>query len=69
MTRPQYDGRIIHFNMKSDLFPPPQGLLYEHFKQAVLANMKGAEQPRDFDYDGTEDAQNMSVFKSRSGKE
>ena len=35
----------------------------------VLANMKGAGQPRNFDFDPTEDAQNMSVFESGEGKE
>ena len=63
-----YDGRIVQFNSTPDLGAPPQRLLYEHFKQAVLANMKGAGQPRDLDFDSTEDAQTMSVFESGFGK-
>jgi len=31
--------------------------------------MKGAGQPRDFDFDETEDAQRMSVFETGFGKE
>ena len=65
-----YDGRVVQFNNSPDLPPPPpQALLYEHFKQAVLANMKGAGQPRDLDFDPTEDAQTMSQFETGSGKE
>src|SRR5271163_1239600 len=63
------DGHVVQFNSFPGLPPPPQALIYEHFKQAVLANMKGAGQPRDFDFDPTEDAQNMSVFESGGGKE
>jgi hypothetical protein len=44
-------------------------LLYEHFKQAVLANMKGAGQPRDFDFDPSEDAQTMDMFETGFGKD
>jgi len=64
-----YDGRIVQFNGTADLPAPPQALLYEHFKQAVLANMKGAGQPRDFDFHPQEDAQSMSVFEKGAGKE
>ena len=67
-TRRLYDGRHIRFNNTHDLPAPPQRLLYEHFKQAVLANMKGAGQPRDLDFDPTEDAQTISVFESGHGK-
>jgi hypothetical protein len=31
--------------------------------------MKGAGQPRDLDFDPTEDAQSMSVFEEGAGKE
>src|SRR5271170_2562643 len=65
--QPQYDGIIVQF--KTTLPAPPRELLYEHFKQAVLANMKGAGQPRDLDFDPTEDAQTMFVFEKDSGKE
>jgi len=64
-----YDGHVIQFNTSPGFPPPPQALLYEHFKQAVLANMKGAGQPRDLDFDPTEDAQTMSQFEMGSGKE
>ena len=69
VNQPTYDGRVIQFNSTPDLPAPPQALLYEHFKQAVLANMKGAGQPRDLDFDPTEDAQTMSQFEIGSGKE
>lgn len=69
INQPMFDGRVVQFNGTPDLPPPSQQLLYEHFKQAVLANMKGAGQPRDFDFDDVEDAQNMSVFESDFGRE
>lgn len=68
-TQETCDGRIVYFNSTPDRQAPPQALLYEHFKQAVLANMKGAGQPRDLDFDPTEDAQRMSQFETDSGKE
>ena len=68
-NQPRYDGRIVRFNSSTDLPGPPQRLLYEHFKQAVLANMKGAGQPRDLDFDPSEDAQTMSVFEGGEGKD
>jgi hypothetical protein len=69
VNQPLYDGRIVQFNSTPNLPAPPQIFLYEHFKQAVLANMKGAGQPRDLDFDPTEDAQTMFVFETASGKE
>lgn len=63
------DRRLIQFNSTPDLPAPPREFIYEHFKQAVLANMRGAGQPANFDFDPTEDAQNMSVFQSGEGKE
>jgi hypothetical protein len=65
----QYDGRIVQFNSYPGLLAPPQMFLYEHFKQAVLANMKGAGQPRDFDFDPSEDAQTMDMFETGFGKD
>jgi len=64
-----FDGRLVEFNSTPDLPSPPLIFLYEHFKQAVLANMKGAGQPRDFDFDPTEDAQQMSIFENGFGKQ
>ena len=69
MNQPMFDGRIIQFNSTPGLAAPPQIFLYEHFKQAVLANMKGAGQPRHLDFDPSEDAQTMSVFETGFGKE
>ena len=68
-NQPMFDGRIVQFNSAPDLPAPCQIFLYEHFKQAVLANMKGAGQPRDLDFDPSEDAQTMSVFETGFGKE
>jgi hypothetical protein len=64
-----YDRRLVQFNDTPESPAPPQALIYEHFRQAVLANMKGAGQLCNFDFDPTEDAQNMSVFESGEGKE
>jgi len=64
-----YDGRVVQFSSNQDLPPPPQRLLYEHFKQAILANMKRAGQPRDLDFDPTKDTQTMSVFETGFEKE
>jgi hypothetical protein len=69
VNQPMYDGRIIQFDSTTNIPAPPQQFLYEHFKQAVLANMKGAGQPHDLDFDPTEDAQTMSIFETGSGKE
>jgi hypothetical protein len=68
-TRQRYDRRVIRFNTFPHLPAPPQAFIYEHFRQAVLANMRGAGQPPNLDYDPTDDAQTMSVFESGNGKE
>ena len=65
----RYDGRLVQFNSTPELPAPPQGLIFEHFRQAVLANMRGDGQRPNIDFDPTEDAQNMSVFESGDGKE
>jgi len=41
----------------------------EHFRQAVLANMKGAGKVRVYDIDPSEDSQTMSIFESGEGKD
>jgi hypothetical protein len=46
---------------------PPQALLYGHFRLAVLANMKGASQPGDLDFDLQEDAQNIEEKPAKKG--
>jgi hypothetical protein len=43
-------------------------LLYEHFRQAVLANVRGAGQPPELEFDPTDDAQSMSMFECGEGK-
>lgn len=65
----QYDRRLVQFNTAVDLPAPPRAVIYEHFKQAVLANMKGAGRTPNLDFDKDEDAQNMAVFESGDGKE
>jgi len=66
--RPLYEGNIIQFTNTADLPAPPTRLLYEHFKQAVLANMKGAGEVPLLNYDPEEDSQSMDVFESGTGK-
>jgi len=65
---PVYDRRVVRFNSTEALPAPPRAFLMEHFKQAVLANMRGAGQAPDLDFDPEEDAQSMSVFESGEGK-
>jgi hypothetical protein len=70
----QYDRRLVQFNTTTTaagdvLHAPPRAFIYEHFKQAVLANMKGAGRTPNLDFDKDEDAQNMAVFESGEGKE
>lgn len=62
----QYDGTVVQFNSTPPA--PPQALLYEHFKQAVLANMRGAGQPQDLEFDPSDDAHAMSTFERGEGK-
>jgi hypothetical protein len=69
INQPAYDGRVVQFNFTRDLPAPPRVLLYEHYKQAVLANIKGTGQPRDLDFDPSEDAQTMSTFETDPGKD
>jgi hypothetical protein len=69
MGKINQDGRIVGFNSSTARPAPPQRLIYEYFKQAVLANMKEAGHPRDLDFDPTEDSQTMSQIETGSGKE
>jgi len=66
--RPLYEGNIIQFANTVELPGPPAQLLFEHFKQAVLANMRGAGEVPLLNYDPEEDAQGMDVFESGTGK-
>ena len=63
-----YERNIIQFTDTPDLPAPPHRLLYEHFKQAVLANMRGAGEVPLLNYDPSEDSQSMSVFEMGTGK-
>lgn len=66
----QYDRRLVQFSTATpDLPAPPRAFIYEHFRQAVLANVKGAGILPNLDFDKDEDAQNMVVFESGDGKE
>lgn len=57
------------FNSTPELPAPPQQTLFEHFRQAVFSNMKGAGEVQIFDIDPSEDAQSMSIFERDEGKE
>ena len=63
-----YDGRIVQFNNYPHLPAPPAALLHEHFKQAVLANMKGAGKVQVFDEDPSPDSQSMSTVEDGENK-
>ena len=65
----QYDQTFVQFNNTPDLPAPPPQLLMEHFRQAVLANMKGAGKVQVYDIDPSEDAQSMSTFEQGEGKD
>ena len=66
--RPLYEGNIIQFTNTAELPAPPARLLFEHFKQAVLANMRGAGEIPLLNYDPKQDSQIMDVFESGTGK-
>jgi len=65
---PHIDRRLVQFQATDDLPAPSVAFIFEHFRQAVLANMRGAGQAPDLHFDSTEDGQNMAVFESGSGK-
>jgi hypothetical protein len=69
MYQQMYDRRQVQFTPTPGLPAPPDVILLEHFRQAVLANMKGAGKVQVYDIDPSEDAQNMSVFEGGEGKE
>jgi hypothetical protein len=66
--RATYDGNMVQFANTVDLPAPPYAILYEHFKQAVLANMRGAGEVPLLNYDPDEDSQSMGVFEEGTGK-
>jgi hypothetical protein len=69
VLQPLFDRRLIQFNAGQDLPAPPQAFLWEHFRQAVLANMRGAGQAPDLKFEPSEDSHDMSAFESGDGKE
>jgi len=69
VMQPLYDGKLVQFNSTPENPAPAQPLLYEHFKQAVLANMKGAGQVPELEFDPTDDAHSMSTFEVGEGKD
>ena len=68
MERQLYHGNIIQLTESPTLPASPREILYEHFRQAVLANMKGAGEIPSLDYDPTGDSQSMSTFEHGTGK-
>lgn len=52
---PQIDGRLVRFQTTDDLPAPPVAFIFEHFKQAVLANRRGAGPAPNLNFDPTED--------------
>lgn len=62
-----YDRRVVQFRATPELPAPPIELIREHYKQAVLANMRGAGQPLDLDFDD-DDSKRMHIFEEGSGK-
>lgn len=69
MYQPMYDRRQVQFNDWPGLPAPPYAFIFEHFRQCVLANMKGAGKVRVYDYDPNDDAQSIGVFERGEGKE
>src|SRR5439155_23819696 len=63
-----YDGRIIQFNNYPTLPMLLCALLFAHFKQAVLVNMKGAGKIQFLDYDPHEDSQSLAAFEKTERK-
>ena len=66
--RTTYDGNLVQFTNTTDLPAPPFAILYEHFKQAVLANMRGAGEVPLLNYDPEGDSESMDVFEQGTGK-
>ena len=70
MYQQMYDRRQVQFNPTTPELPtPPDAFLLEHFRQAILANMKGAGKVQIYDIETSEDAQDMSIFEAGEGRE
>jgi len=63
-----YDGQRVQFNSTADNPAPPPAFLYEHFKQAVLANMKGGGKIPFLDYDPSEEGDGLSYLDSEDAQ-
>ena len=66
--RQMYDGRGVQFNNYATHPAPPPAFLFEHFKQAVSENMKGAGKIPFLDYDPSQDSQSLDVFECDKGE-
>src|SRR5579859_3029789 len=67
--QPMLDRRLVQFIAGPENPVPMVAFIQEHFKQAVLASMRGSGQIPNLDYDETEDAQSMATFEAHEGKE
>ena len=62
-----YDGQIVQFNGTPENPAPPRALIYEHFRQAVLANTKGVGKILLLDYDPSEEGDGLSYLDGEEG--
>ena len=67
--QPQLDQRVVEFFGIDENPAPARALLEDHFRQAVLANMRGSGESRDLDYDKYEHSRSMETFESGGGKQ
>lgn len=63
-----YDGRAAQIGNLKDHPEPPREILYEHFKQCVLTNVRGAGTVTVQDVDSDEHALRMNVFEKGERK-
>ena len=69
VLQPIFDRKVVRFNTSQELPAPPKAFLQEHFRQAVLANVRGQGQALGLQFNPSEDSHDMSVFESGGGKE
>ena len=69
MLQPMYDNQVVQFTSTAVLPAPATEFFVGHFRQAVFANMKGAGKVMVYDFDPTDDVQNMSAFEGGEGKD
>jgi hypothetical protein len=65
--RVTYQGNVVILNSTPDLPAPPYGILVEHLRQAVLANMRGGGGVQVLDFD-RDDTSSMRVFEGGEGR-